>query len=67
MLNEGVCACILAKWFWPTVLSLSLTYGNPEALCNKRADIYFGRRSASLIKEFWTLCILVGQFPKQLW
>ena len=24
-------ACILAKWFWPTVMSLSLTYGNPEA------------------------------------
>ena len=30
MLNEGV-ACILAKWFWPTVMSLSLTYGSPEA------------------------------------
>ena len=26
-------ACILAKWFWPTVMSLSLTYGTPEALC----------------------------------
>ena len=24
-------ACILAKWFWPTVMS-------PEASCNKRAD-----------------------------
>ena len=23
-------ACILAKWFWPTVMSLSLTYGSPE-------------------------------------
>ena len=51
-------ACILAKWFWSTVVSLSLTYGSPEASCNKRADTYFGRRSASLIKEFWTLCIL---------
>ena len=30
-----------------------------EASCNKRADTYLGRRSASLIKEFWTLCILV--------
>ena len=29
---------ILAKWFWPTEISLSLTYGSPEALCNKRAD-----------------------------
>ena len=51
-------ACILAKWFWPTVMSLSFTYGSPEASCNKRADTYFGRRSASLIKEFWILCIL---------
>ena len=50
-------ACILGKWFWPTVMSLSLTYGSPEASCNKRADTYFGRRS--LMKEFWTLSILV--------
>ena len=27
--------CILAKWLWPTVISLSLTYGSPEASCNK--------------------------------
>ena len=52
-------ACILAKWFWPTVMSLSLTYGSPEASCNKRADTYLGRRSASLMKEFWALCISV--------
>ena len=52
-------ACILAKWFWPTVMSLSLTYGSPEASYNQRVDTYFGRRSASLIKEFWTLCILL--------
>ena len=52
-------ACILAEWFWPTVMSLSLTYGNPEASCNKRADPCFGRRSASLMKEFWALCIFV--------
>ena len=52
-------ACILAKWFWPTVMSLFLTHGSPEASCNKRADTYFGRRSASLIKECWTLCIFV--------
>ena len=51
-------ACILVKWFWPTEISLSLTYGSPEASCNKRADTYLGRRSASLMKEFWTLCIL---------
>ena len=52
-------ACILAKWFWPPVMSHSLTYGSPEATCNKRAGTYFVRRSASLIKEFWTLCILL--------
>ena len=52
-------ACILAKWFWPTKISLSFTYGSPEASCNKRADTYLGRRSASLMKEFWTLCIFV--------
>ena len=51
--------CILDKWFWPTVMSLSLTYGSPEASSNKRADTYIGRRSASLMKEFWTLCIFV--------
>ena len=52
-------ACILAKWFWPTVMSLSLIYGSLEASCNKPADTYFGRRSASLMKEFWTLCNFV--------
>ena len=51
-------ACILAIWFWSTVMSLSLTYRGPEASCIKRADTYFGRRSASLIKDFWTPCIL---------
>ena len=51
--------CILVKWFWPTVMSLSLTYGSPDASCNKRADTHLGRRSANLMKEFWTLCILV--------
>ena len=36
-------ACILAKRFWPTVMSLSLTYGSPEASCSKLVDTYFGR------------------------
>ena len=44
-------ACTLAEWFWPTVISLSLTYGSPEASCNKRADTYFGRRNASLMND----------------
>ena len=52
-------AFIIVKWFWPTVMSLSLTYGSPEASCNKRADTCFGRRTARGMKEFWTLCILV--------
>ena len=34
-------ACILTKYFWPTVMSLSLTYVSPKASCNKRADTYF--------------------------
>ena len=48
-------ACILAKWFWPTVINLSLTYGVLRLHLLKQADTYFGRRSASLVKEFWTL------------
>ena len=52
-------ACLLAKRFWPTVVSLSLKYGSPKASCNKRADTYLGRQSASLMKEFCTLCIFV--------
>ena len=30
-------ACILAEWFWPSVMSLFLTYGSPEASCNKQS------------------------------
>ena len=36
-------ACILAEWFWPTVMGLFLTYGSPEASCNKRADTYLAK------------------------
>ena len=35
-----------------------MTYGSAEASCIKRTDTYFRRRSASLIKEFWTLSVL---------
>ena len=35
-------ACILAKWFLPTVMSLSLTYGSPETSCNKQTDTTLG-------------------------
>ena len=51
-------ACILAKWFCPTVMSISLTYGSPEV--HERADTYFGRRIASLMKEFWTSSLYFG-------
>ena len=53
-------ACILAKWFWPIVMSLSLTYGSPEASCNKRSDTYLGRRSASLMKEIFLVSLYFG-------
>ena len=45
-------ACILANWFRPTEMSLSLIYGGPEASCNKRVETYFGKQSASLMKAF---------------
>ena len=44
--------CILANWFCPTEMSLSLTYVSLEDSCNKRAETYFVRKSASLMKEF---------------
>ena len=57
-------ACILAKWFgllwWVSLLHMEV----PRPACNKRADTYFGRRSASLMKEFWTLCIFVMTVSK---
>ena len=44
-------ACILAKWFWPTVMSLSLTYGSPEDEAFRKSDAYFGRRSNERVLE----------------
>ena len=41
--STGGFACILVKWFWPSVISPSLTCGSPEASCNNRADTYFRR------------------------
>ena len=37
--TSGV-VCIVTKWFWPTVKSLSLAYGSPEATCNERTDTH---------------------------
>ena len=50
-------ACILALWFWPAVMSVSLTYRSPEASCNNRADTYFGRRSVSLMRVLDSLYV----------
>ena len=46
---------------WPlaTAKSLSLTYGKPEVSCNNLVDMYLGKRSASLMKEFCNFCSLV--------
>ena len=33
-------ACILGKWFWPTVMSLSPTYGSPEASSIKHSGTF---------------------------
>ena len=60
-------ACILAKWSWPTVMSLSLLHmevSRPHVISE---PTHFGRRSASLMKEFWTLCSFVMTVSKQLW
>ena len=44
-------ASVLAEWFWPTVMSLSLTYGSPEASCIKRADTYFRNQSSDILQH----------------
>ena len=42
-----------------TAKSLSLTYVQPEVSCNSLVDMYLGKRSASLMKEFCSMCNLV--------
>ena len=46
---------------WPVAVakSLSLTYSKPEVSCNSLVDMYLGKRSASLVKEFRNFCSLV--------
>ena len=59
-------ACILAKWFWPTEISLSFTYGSPEASCNKRADTYLikpGKTKLNIISERKKLENSQNKFP----
>ena len=42
-----------------TAKSLSLMYGKPEVSCNSLVDMYLGKQSASLMKEFYSFCNLV--------
>ena len=46
------------SWTVATAKSLSLTYGKPEVLFNSLVDMYPGKRSASLMKEFCNFCSL---------
>ena len=50
---------LLRSWPVATAKSMSLTYGKPEVLCNSLMDIYLGKQSASLMKEFDNFCSLV--------
>ena len=47
---------IFRSWPVATAKSLSLTYGKPEVSFNSLVDMYLGKRSASLMKEFCNLC-----------
>ena len=42
-----------------TAKILSLTYGKPEVSCNSLMVAYFGKQSASLMKEFCNFCNLM--------
>ena len=50
---------LLRSWSVATAKSLSLTHGKPDLSCNSLVDMYLGKRSASLIKEFCNFCNLV--------
>ena len=50
---------LFRSWPMATAKSLSLTYGKPEVSCNSLVDMYLGKRSASLMKEFCNFCSLV--------
>ena len=45
---------------WPVAVtkSLSSAYGKPEVSCNSLVDMFLGKRSASLMKEFCSFCSL---------
>ena len=58
MLNQWLSRAIFS---WPvaTAKILSLTHGKPEVSRNRLVDMYIGKRSASLMKEFCNFCSLV--------
>ena len=55
---------LFRSWSVATAKSLSLTYGKPEVSCNSLVDVYLGKRSASLMKEFCNFCSLVMTVSK---
>ena len=50
---------LFRNWQVATAKSLYLTYGKPEVLCNSLVDMYPGKRSASMMTEFFNFCSLV--------
>ena len=50
---------LFCSWPVATAKSLSLMYGKPEVSCYSLLDMYPGKRSASLMKEFSNFCSLV--------
>ena len=52
----------IAKWFWPTVMSISLTYESPDASCNNWRNTYFARWSPSVIRVLDSLYFLDNTF-----
>ena len=52
---------LFRSWPGTTAINLSLTYGKLKVSCNSLVDMYLGRRSASLMKEFFNFCSLVSE------
>ena len=50
---------VFSSWPVATAKSLPLTYSKPEVSCNSLVDMYLGKRSVSLMKEFCNFCSLV--------
>ena len=50
---------LFRSWSVATAKSLSLKYCKPEASCNSQVNMYLGKQSAGLMKEFCNFCSLV--------